>query len=287
MKNNCTFFANAKINLHLEVVGKRSDGYHNISSLFQSVTLRDRLEIVLNQTGKVNVLCEGAEILGDNLALLAAQRFFSATNKKFGAEIILKKCIPLSAGLGGGSADAAAVLWGLNSMTDFPLSEKHLSEIALSLGADVPFCLFGGTKKAEGLGEILTDIIPKIEAYVVLIKQHKKQSTGDMYRRVDSIQKIESVTQRVISALEQGDFSELKKLCRNDFLCVSDDRQEQEDIIKTLYEKGAFLSGLSGSGPTVFGLFEAKPSEETVLELKRLFKEVYFCKTARSSIETE
>ncbi len=287
MKNKSTFFANAKINIHLEVVGKRENGYHDISSVFQSVTLNDRLDIALNSSGEVSVLCEGAEIVGENLAKLAAERFLGRAGLELGAEITLKKNIPLSAGLGGGSADAAAVLYGLNTMTDFPLEKDDLSEIALSLGADVPFCLFGGTKRAEGLGERLTDIAVKDECFVILIKQHKKQSTGQMYNLVDSLEKGEAVTERVVNALEGDDKIALKKYCRNDFLAISDDKAELEKIISNLYESGAFLAGLSGSGPTVFALFENEPRKETVSELKNLYKEVYLCKTADCGVETE
>lgn len=287
MKNNCTVFANAKINIHLEVVGKRENGYHDISSVFQSVTLNDRLDIALNSSGEVSVLCEGAEIVGENLAKLAAERFLGRAGLELGAEITLKKNIPLSAGLGGGSADAAAVLYGLNTMTDFPLEKDDLSEIALSLGADVPFCLFGGIKRAEGLGERLTDIAVKDECFVILIKQHKKQSTGQMYNLVDSLEKGEAVTERVVNALEGDDKIALKKYCRNDFLAVSDDKAELEKIICNLYESGAFLAGLSGSGPTVFALFENEPRKETISELKNLYKEVYLCKTADCGVETE
>lgn len=288
MKNNLICYANAKVNLHLEVLGKREDGYHNISSVFRSVSLKDRLEITLNDSKEILVISENTEIAKeDNLVFLAAKRFFEAAGLPLGAKINLEKNIPLSAGLGGGSADAAATLIALNKMTDYPLGDEKLEKIALELGADVPFCLYGGTKKTEGLGEKLTDITPKKEAFVVLIKHHKKQSTGHMYSLVDAAPHKASVTKRVVSALKKENYAELKKYARNDFLSVSSDKEEQEQIIKKLYETGAFLSGLSGSGPTVFGLFEKEPSDDKIFELKKLYKEVYLCKTAVCGIEFE
>lgn len=288
MKNNLICYANAKVNLHLEVLGKREDGYHNISSVFRSVSLKDRLEITLNCSKEILVISENTEIAKeDNLVFLAAKRFFEATGLPLGAKINLEKNIPLSAGLGGGSADAAATLVALNKMTDFPLCDEKLEKIALELGADVPFCLYGGTKKAEGLGEKLTDITPEKEAFVVLIKHHKKQSTGYMYGLVDAAPPREKVTEKIVLALESGNDTELKKYARNDFLSVSKDKEEQGQIIEVLYEMGAFLAGLSGSGPTVFGLFDKEPSKDMVLELKKLYKEVYLCKTAVCGIEFE
>lgn len=285
MKNKITILANAKINIHLEVTGKRPNGYHDISSVFQSVSLSDKIEIKITEKAGVSAISLGAEIAGENLVIKAAEKFFALTGIKMGADIILHKNIPLSAGLGGGSADGAAVLSALNIAFDKPLSEEVLIKTALSLGADVPFCLFGGTKRAEGLGEILTDVNTGLNCFVILIKNYSKQSTGEMYKRVDTLSKKECNTENVVKALESGDKTSLKKYCRNDFLEVSENKKEQEQILKKLEEGGAFLSGLSGSGPTVFGFYEAEPSLEYINELKALYKEVYLRKTADTGFE--
>jgi 4-diphosphocytidyl-2-C-methyl-D-erythritol kinase len=285
MKNEITVLANAKINIHLEVTGKRPNGYHDISSVFQSVSLQDKIEIKITEKAGIMVSSLGTEILGENLVSKAAEKFFALTGIRKGADITLHKNIPLSAGLGGGSADAAAVLSALNIMFDNPLDEKCLVENALTLGADVPFCLFGGTKKAEGLGEVLTDIDSDFNYFVVLIKNFEKQSTGEMYKKVDSAEKGKCVTQKVVEALECGDKAALKKHCRNDFLFVSEKSKEQKEICQNLEEKGAFLAGLSGSGPTVFGFFESEPCESLLKELKGLYKEVYLCSTVSSGFE--
>lgn len=284
MKNSLKLKANAKINIHLEVTGKRENGYHDISSIMQSVSLYDEIEIFLNDSGKITLKTNCAEISGENSAVLAAEKFFGEIGSKSGAAITLKKNIPLSAGLGGGSADGAAVLCALNSMYDFPVSEKRLAEIALTIGADVPFCLIGGTKKAEGLGEILTPVNTELNCYVLLIKHHKKQSTGEMYKKINPVKNNISSTEDVINALIKNNLYSLKGLCRNDFLNVSDDRLEQTEICNLLYKNGALLANLSGSGPTVFGLFENKPADEFLNELKSKYKEVYLCKTEKSGI---
>lgn len=284
MKNNSFFLANAKINLHLEVEGRRDDGYHNIFSVMQSVTLCDKIELTLSDIPGARLLTENREIAGNNLALLAAESFLREVDCKKGVEISLEKNIPLSAGLGGGSADAAAVLVGLNSMLDMPLTTEQLCKIALPLGADVPFCIEGGTQIARGLGEILTPINPVEGFNVVLIKHHKKQSTGHMYSLIDGNVKKKSLTDKVVSAIGNRALSALKENCINDFLAVSPDRKEQEEICSLLYEKGAFLAGLSGSGPTLFGLFKEEPNGKIIKELKSRYKEVYLCKTADKGI---
>lgn len=280
----CTIFANAKINLHLQVLGKRFDGYHNISSVMQSVSLCDKIELELSEEPGIRIITKNEAIKGNNLAVAAAEKFLSQTGYDFGVNITLEKQIPVSAGLGGGSADAAAVLVALNHMTGGLLSYEKLCEAALCLGADVPFCIKGGTQRADGLGEVLTPVNGFDEYYVILIKNHKKQSTGYMYSLIDCDIKQNNVTKNVLAALEGKDLSVLKKICSNDFLSVSPDKKEQQNICSMLYENGAFLSGLSGSGPTVFAVFENEPNELFVKHLKSEYKEVYVCRTAKEGL---
>ena len=179
--------ANAKINLELDVLGKRPDGYHNISTIFQSVSLADIVEIEINDTEGIFVKTEGAVIEGENLVKKAAELFLSKIGTTANINITLKKQIPLSAGLAGGSADAAAVLLCLNTAFENCLTTDELLDLALQLGADVPFCLFGGTYLAEGIGEKLTPLSYIGDYDVVLVKQHHKGSTGQMYSRIDEL----------------------------------------------------------------------------------------------------
>lgn len=287
MKNSCTVLANAKININLEVLGKRGDGYHNISSVMQSITLCDKIQLNLSDVSGVRIITQNIEIDGNNLALMAAQSFLNKIGSEIGIEIALEKNIPLSAGLGGGSADAAAVLSGLNYMFGKPLGYEQLCEIAVNLGADIPFCIKGGIQLAEGLGEILTPLPINCDYNVIIIKQHKKQSTGHMYGLLDGKDRQKTSAEIVINALKEKNMQALRKNCLNDFLSVSEDKIEQSEICQKLYENGAFLAGLSGSGPTVFGLFENQPGRLFADELKSMYKEVYFCKTCNvgSTIE--
>jgi len=276
---------NAKINLELDVLKKRDDGYHDISTVFQSVTLADEVTVEVIEEKGITVQTKGAVIDGDNLVTKAADLFLTKTNIFAGINITLKKTIPLSAGLAGGSADAAAVLYCLNLIFKSPLTPKELLELALKLGADVPFCLAGGSYLAEGIGEKLTPLSYIGDFDVVLIKQHKKGSTGEMYSRIDTlpIPRLLS-SESILNKIKNGLHNVTPKLSHNSFLYASEDKLEQEELCNLLLENGAFLSGLSGSGPTVFGLFKSL-SDEFANTLKQNYKEVYFCKTAPKGIE--
>ena len=285
IEHSISLLAFAKINLHLQVTGRRADGYHNISSLMQSVSLADRLSVRITDAPEIRVETEGAEIAGDNLVRKAAEAFLRVTGRTEGAEIRLLKQIPLSAGLGGGSADAAAVLLALNRLFGNPLDRQTLLRLGLSLGADVPFCMTGGTQLCEGLGEVLTPVPAVRPMPVLLIQQFQKASTGAMYQKIDEAgcDTGEILTGRIAQAIGAGRLSDAAGLCRNSFLQVSPNRAEQEQLCRELIGAGAVLAGLSGSGPTVFGLFEAL-SDQTVEAFKVEGREVYRCKTVDKGV---
>lgn len=279
MNKKITTPANAKINLHLQVLNKLPNGYHNISSIFQSVTLFDTVTVEVADGSGVNVFTENAVIDGENLAKKAAELFLDSTGITAKVNITLNKNIPIAAGLAGGSADAAAVLKSLNAVFNNPLAQKQLLELGLTLGADVPFCIMGGTALAEGVGEKLTPLPFIGEFDAVLIKCFNKSSTGDMYHRLDARQNIpSSITKDIINALEQGNTKSAFSLCTNDFLGVSDNIDKQQAIINRLNECGAVFAGLSGSGPTVFGLFNSL-DDNTINALKNEYGNIYICKT--------
>lgn len=284
-EHSISLLAFAKINLHLQVTGRRADGYHNISSLMQSVSLADRLSVRITDAPEIRVETEGAEIAGDNLVRKAAEAFLRVTGRTEGVAIRLLKQIPLSAGLGGGSADAAAVLLALNRLFGNPLERQTLLRLGLSLGADVPFCMTGGTQLCEGLGEVLTPVPAVRPMPVLLIKQFQKASTGAMYQKIDEAgcDTGEILTGRIAQAIGAGRFSDAAGLCRNSFLQVSPNRAEQEQLCRELIGAGAVLAGLSGSGPTVFGLFEAL-SDQTVEAFKVEGREVYRCETVDKGV---
>lgn len=279
MNNKITTPANAKINLHLQVLNKLPNGYHNISSIFQSVTLFDTVTVEVADGSGVNVFTENAVIDGENLAKKAAELFLDSTGITAKVNITLNKNIPIAAGLAGGSTDAAAVLKSLNAVFNNPLTQKQLLKLGLTLGADVPFCIMGGTALAEGVGEKLTPLPFIGEFDAVLIKCFNKSSTGDMYHRLDARQNIpSSITKDIINALEQGNTKSAFSLCTNDFLGVSDNIDKQQAIINRLNECGAIFAGLSGSGPTVFGLFNSL-DDNTINALKNEYGNIYICKT--------
>ncbi len=284
MTDKISLLAFAKINLNLEIVGKRQNGYHDIATVMQSVGLGDKIDISLTPLPGVTLFTENAIIEGENLAKKAAELFLSQLGEKKGVNITLQKNIPLSSGMGGGSTDAAGVLVGLNRLFGSPFSTEQLEEIGLFLGADVPFCILGGIKKAEGLGQILTPIKPLRPLKCIIIKNFEKSSTGDMYRLCDSQPYLTSNTQKVAEIISSGNLQGLKNLCRNDFLAVSKDREKQQEIIDLLYKKSSVLAGLSGSGPTLFGLFD-KVDLEFFKTLKSTYKEVYLTETVNQGIK--
>ena len=278
----------AKINLSLDITGKRDDGYHTLSSVMQSVSLCDTITVSQceGQNPEIRLTCSNGTICGeDNLAFVAAKRFFDAAGIVPDAVIHIEKQIPLAGGLGGGSADAAAVLAVLNSAWGEPLSDQELFDIALSLGADVPFCLYGGTKLAEGIGEVLTPLKDMPDCLMLIAKKGVKSSTGDMYRRLDSAKSVKKSDLEVIkSGLDMGDVKLISKGLYNCFETVCG---EQSISVKTeMLKSGALYAGLSGAGPSVFGIFEDKAGrEEAALKLKDMGCDVFFCSPSNKSFE--
>lgn len=278
----------AKINLSLDITGKRPDGYHTLSSVMQSVSLYDTVIISLKESTKaeLKLTCSNGTICGeDNLAFVAAKRFFEAAGILPDADIYIEKRIPLAGGLGGGSADAAAVLAILNSVWDNPLSEQEIFNIALSLGADVPFCLYGGTKLAEGIGEELTPLKNMPSSPMLIAKKGIKTSTGAMYKALDSAEALktsdldiikEGLKNESVEQLSKGLYNCFETVCGDDSLSVKVEMQKL----------GAVYAGLSGAGPSVFGIFktdEDRDNAEKVLKAKGC--EVFACTPTNKSFE--
>ena len=285
VKNNKTIKlkANAKINLVLDITGKREDGYHLIDTVMQSVDLYD--EVSVSADSEITVACSGSGLDNENnIAYKAAVLFFEKTGKSGGAKIRIDKNIPAAAGLGGGSADAAAVLLALNKIYDAGLSENALCEIALKLGADVPFFIKGGTQRAEGIGEILTPIKPLDKGHFILIKHGNKPSTGEMYRRLDSENPPHPDANAVIKAVEKGDLKALAESMDNSFIAVNPPFVLKERLL----ELGAMAVSLSGSGPTHFALFAEKADAKKAYNtLKEENFECYLTKPCKIGIEFE
>lgn len=242
--------ANAKINLTLDVVGKRADGYHLIDSVFQSVSLCDFVSV--EKDSLISVHCSDDTISDkSNIANKAAERFFDYTKLNGGAKIVIEKHIPLAAGLGGGSADAAAVITALDKIYGTALTTDALCEIGLKVGADVPFCIVGGTARVGGIGEKLEKLPDISDCTILLVKHGTKQSTADMYKKIDSCSISTSHTADAVTGIECGDLQMVCKNISNAFSMVCDNSELINDIKST---KPLAVS-LSGSGPTTFAVY--------------------------------
>ena len=261
--------ANAKLNLTLDVLGKRPDGYHDLRMIMQSVELADVLNLEYNETGELRV-CTNLHFLPNNdknLAAQAALRWWEARGEKpRGLDIAIEKRIPVCAGMAGGSSDAAAVLRALNARERSPLSPAEVARIGERVGSDVPYCVLGGTALAEGRGEILTPLPPLPRCWVVLCKPEFSISTPALFAKIDSVRlRCRPDTQGAIDALEAGDLTGVARRLYNVFEDALPDRQRARvsDIKNVLIQCGALGASMSGTGPTAFGLFD---SEDRALE---------------------
>ncbi len=258
--------AHAKINLTLDVVRKRSDGYHEVEMLMQSVSLADTVTVSETDSG-ITLLCdkEGVPLNEKNTAYKAAKLFLEAANLDCGVEITMEKVIPMQAGMAGGSADAAGVLFALSELFGKPLSEEQLLSIAQKVGADVPFCLIGGTRLASGIGEKLEKKPEMPDCFIAIVKPNENISTANAYALVDSCKNlIRPDNKAAIAALEKGDLTALSKEMRNVFEQATG--TEKTNAIKnTLIKHGALGSIMTGSGSAVFGIFENRQSAEKAL----------------------
>ena len=278
--------ARAKLNLTLDVLGCREDGYHDLRMVMQSIDLTDTL-VVRPGTGEgiqvgtnLNFLPNGDK----NLAAIAARQFWKALGKEpVPLDIEIQKRIPVCAGMAGGSSDAAAVLRGLNEQEGCPFSRKELAHVGESVGSDVPYCVLGGTALAEGRGEILTVLPPLPKCHVVVCKPDFPISTPELFHRIDSVKvRRRPDTAGVLAALEAGDLEGVARRMYNVFEDVLTERQAAQvtQIKRTLIEYGALGATMSGTGPTAFGLFSDRKQAEQAYEiLARDYRETYLTQT--------
>lgn len=266
-----TLRAPAKINWFLHVLSRRADGYHDILSLMQRVTLYD--SILFEHSNGMEVISEATVSQKDNLVYKAMVLLKEISGIQRGARIVLDKEIPMAAGLGGGSSDAASTLAGLARLWNLNLSRNDLAAIGERIGADVPFFFDAPASLAEGKGEILSPVVLTRAYFLLLVKPRVDVSTEWAYAEFDrghaqskELTKKTNNIKLFCQALERGDFSLLSSLHRNDLEPLVIERYPVVGDIKlNLTEEGALFSAMSGSGPTVFGVFEA---EERALEAK-------------------
>ena len=289
----------AKLNLTLDVLSRREDGYHDIRSVEQTISLRD--DVVLNVgTGRKWALhCyqervrDGAEDMelategypqdAENLAWRAAEVFFDRTgHDPEGLEIFINKRIPMQAGLGGGSADAAAVLRALNRAYDSPLSIPALCELGAQVGSDVPFCVMGGTALVEGKGELLTRLPPAPEFFVVICKPDFSVSTPELYQALDETFIEKRPDQKVMQLnLQKGDLLGIGGSLCNVFEPVVMQKHFDINYIRSMmYTYGAYGAQMTGSGSAVFGIYDSfEYASVACMMLKEKYSQVFLTTT--------
>lgn len=274
--------APAKLNLTLDVLRRRPDGYHDMKMVMQSITLTDRITIEPREDMELRVSSNlGFLPVGErNLAGRASMAFYEALNRSMpGLDITLEKYIPVCAGMAGGSTDAAAVLRALNRMEDEPFSLAELARVGESVGSDVPYCVMGGTALAEGRGEVLTPLKGLPHCWMAVCKPEFPISTPALFTRLDSCRvRRRPDTAGVLAALEAGDLGGVARRMYNVFEDVLPPRQSArvEAIHRELIQLGALGACMTGTGPTVFGLFERKEEAmEAVEHLRQDYRETF------------
>lgn len=279
--------ASAKINLYLEILGLRPDGYHELAMVLQSVDLQDRIDLRPTISDFIQVRCQHPQVPQDrgNLAYRAAELLMKKFPGLSGVEITIHKQIPIGAGLAGGSSNAAAVLVGLDLMWDLGLTQSELQELGSQLGADVPFCISGGTALAVGRGDTLSALPTLEQLYVVLGKyrsltvstpwayQTFRQQFGHSYAK--DLETLEGRRNRVhagpmISAIAQREAVQIGQLLRNDLeQAVFPQYPQVLQLKKQFQHQNVLGSMMSGSGPTVFALTQSRIQAEQVCETVR------------------
>lgn len=289
--NSYSLIAAAKINLYLEILGDRPDGYHELATIFQSIDLTDKIDLRASGTDNIYVHCNHPQVPSDrtNLAYWAAElmkgEFPDAFAKYGGVDITIEKHIPVAAGLAGGSANAAAVLVGIDLLWQLGLTQGELQTLAAQLGSDVPFCVMGGTALATGRGEQLSPLPDLDDIYVVLAKYRSLSiSTAWAYKTyreqfsssyVSDASGLESRWHTVhsgalVRAIAAKDRTQIGKELYNDFECVAFPEYTQLVELRDAFQQAGVLGTImSGSGPTMFALAESSQQAQLVMETVR------------------
>lgn len=257
--------AYAKINLGLDVLSRRADGYHEVKMIMQTIRLFDKLVIRKTHTPGILVKSNLVYLPGDenNLVWRAARLFFDTVGLPPAVHVDLEKHIPVAAGMAGGSSDAAATLAGLNALYRTGLSLGELQAMGVQIGADVPYCLLQGTALAEGIGEVLTPLAPPPPVFCLIVKPPVSVSTKFVYEHLDLADAAHPDIDAALLALRQGDLNGLCAVLGNILESVTIPRYPEIAAIKEkMLQLGALGALMSGSGPTVFGLFQNKKAAD-------------------------
>ena len=294
----------AKINLHLEVIGKRKDGFHELAMIMQSIDLADQLEFEANQNGTIVLKseCIDLSLESDNLIVKAANLLRERSTKYLGANIFLRKNIPIGAGLAGGSSNAAATLIGLNELWGTNLDQKTLFSLSKSLGSDVPFFINGGSQLCFGRGEILEKFKSNLKYGVLLLKNPNTSiSTAETYKKYSNkfcskfdmeIKNVENIRNKIRKKITNNLFSKYEsKTIKNDLQLVVENENHSVKLALFLLSnlKNCLKFSMSGSGPTCFALFnDVQTAEDALKENYELFKnegfDAWVCKLLDNGI---
>lgn len=261
--------AMAKVNLGLDVLRRRENGYHDVKMVMQTVNLYDTLTILKTENAQIIITTNTGELPlnEDNLIYKAAKLLSTHTGKEYGVKIHLDKQIPIAAGMAGGSTDAAATLLGLNALYDLGLNKEELAKIGVKIGADVPYCIYGGTCLSEGIGEVLTKLPDAPDCFVVIAKPGIGVSTKYVYENLH----IETVKDHpdidgMIDAIKADNLDGVAQKMENVLETVTIKRYPEIAVMKEcLLENGAENALMSGSGPTVFGIFKEEEKAKRAL----------------------
>lgn len=281
--------ASAKINLSLDVVGRKPDGYHLIESIFQSVNIYDIITVSKIENG-IHLTCNEPNIPCDsrNIAYKAAKLFLDKTGIKTGIAIHVEKHIPSQAGLGGGSSDGAGVLYAMNALFGTNIDICDMSKLGAKISADTAFFIYGGTAFVQGIGEIINPIrlLPPIE--LVIAKGRSGISTPEAYKMIDELSKPNHIdTCKLLKAIDKGKFLNHCDCCGNIFEQVTT-VNDVFDIKKRMIASGAENAVMSGSGSAVFGIFrDSEAAAKCSEKLKNIYPFAVHCQTIPQSITTE
>lgn len=278
--NEITVDAKGKINLLLDVTKKRENGYHDIVTIMQSVKLSDKVTVKKRDDGKLTLKTNFDDVVSpqNNIAYKALVLMKEQFNLSCGFDAVIEKNIPIAAGMGGGSTDAAAVIKAVNILCGLNQPTETLMQIGLKLGADVPFCIFERCALARGVGEELTETKGLKNVKLVLVNPRVSVSTKQIYELVDEKCELGKIDERLaIISLENRDLCSFKHTLKNIMQPITAELCPQvEEITEKLKNLGAVHSMMSGSGPTCFGIFENDVDEEKIM---RCFKKYFVCVT--------
>ncbi|SCZ00135.1 4-(cytidine 5'-diphospho)-2-C-methyl-D-erythritol kinase [Alkaliphilus peptidifermentans] len=279
--NKIQLKSRAKINLSLDVLRKRPDGYHEVEMIMHQIDLFDRVTLINREDNEIKIYTSCGYIPKDsgNIAFKGASLLRDTLGINKGIDIHIEKRIPVAAGLAGGSSNAAAVILGLNRLWNLKLSQNELMELGVKIGADVPFCILGGAALAEGIGQRLTPIIGLKNVWVVISKPSISVSTAEVYGQLNllNIESKRPNTPLLLKAVESGDIATLAQNMKNVLETVTEENYPIiTEIKKKMMEYNAIGSMMSGSGPTVFGIFKNYQRAKSAYEhLSLLYKQTY------------